>query len=145
MLDMAARVEQGDSGGPIFNGRGQLVGIISGCDGRYTTGPCFPRIRAILRCVLRKTGRAVGGSVRAVLGTPPRSVPVPPATVAPSTGPSEVAGLIVAVQALRVEIKALAAHTHPPQPTPAVDMDVLAEAVKKRIQGSIRIRVEPIQ
>ncbi len=146
MLDMAARVEQGDSGGPILNGRGQLVGIISGCDGRYTTGPCFPRIRAILRAVLRRSARAVDGSVRAALGAPPRSRPVPPRSpVAPSTADTEVAGLIVAVQSLRVEIKALAAHTHPPQPTPAVDLDALVEAIHKRIEGSIIIKVEPIQ
>ncbi len=145
MIDMAAVVQQGDSGGPIFNRRGQLVGIISGCDGRYTTGPCFPRIRAILRRVLRTTGRAVGGSARAALGVPPRSRPVPPRSpVAPSTADSEVAGLIVAVQALRIEINALAAHTHPPQPTPAVDLDALVEAMNERIGGSVVIKVEPI-
>jgi hypothetical protein len=43
---------KGDSGGPILDETGYLVGVISGEDGRTTCGAFFPRIRAFLRCVL---------------------------------------------------------------------------------------------
>ena len=75
MLDVEARVVPGDSGGPLFDAGGRLVGLISGCAGRYTTGPCFTRIRAMLHVLVGGTGSLARGVAQAALGVRRRSPP----------------------------------------------------------------------
>ncbi len=51
LVELRARARQGDSGGPIFNDRGELAGILFGeSDGR-TIGSCSTRVRAFLETV----------------------------------------------------------------------------------------------
>jgi hypothetical protein len=40
------------SGGPILNSEGKIVGIVTTTTGYVSHGPCFPRVRAVLRFVL---------------------------------------------------------------------------------------------
>ncbi len=47
-VELRARARQGDSGGPIFNGQGDLAGVLFGeSDGR-TIGSCSTRVRTFL-------------------------------------------------------------------------------------------------
>lgn len=51
LVELRARARQGDSGGPIFNARGELAGVLFGeSDGR-TIGSCSTRVRAFLETV----------------------------------------------------------------------------------------------
>lgn len=59
-LQLAGAARQGDSGGPIVNARGQVVGVIVGTDGRIVIGPsCRPiaRLLARFRALLRQRPR----------------------------------------------------------------------------------------
>lgn len=47
-LELTGQARQGDSGGPIMNGRRQLVGIILGTNGRVVTGTYCGRVRQFL-------------------------------------------------------------------------------------------------
>ena len=47
-LELSGAARQGDSGGPIFNDQGELVGIVLGTNGRIVTGTACGRIRAFL-------------------------------------------------------------------------------------------------
>jgi hypothetical protein len=50
-VELRARARQGDSGGPIFNTRGELAGVLFGeSDGR-TIGSCSTRVKAFLAAV----------------------------------------------------------------------------------------------
>ncbi|MFM1903296.1 MAG: hypothetical protein RLZZ440_1196 [Planctomycetota bacterium] len=50
-LELQATARQGDSGGPIFNARGELAGVLFGqADGR-TIGSCSARVREFLAAV----------------------------------------------------------------------------------------------
>lgn len=51
LVELRARARQGDSGGPIFNARGELAGVLFGeSDGR-TIGSCSTRVRGFLETV----------------------------------------------------------------------------------------------
>jgi hypothetical protein len=51
LVELRARARQGDSGGPIFNARGELAGVLFGeSDGR-TIGSCSARVRTFLATV----------------------------------------------------------------------------------------------
>ena len=47
-MEVKVASRPGDSGGPIVNTKGRIVGLINGTDGRITAGPCLPRIRKIV-------------------------------------------------------------------------------------------------
>jgi len=49
MVEVIGHARQGDSGGPIFNGRRELVAVCWGCDGRVFCGTFGRRIRNFLR------------------------------------------------------------------------------------------------
>lgn len=50
-VELRARARQGDSGGPIFNARGELAGVLFGeSDGR-TIGSCSTRVKTFLAAV----------------------------------------------------------------------------------------------
>lgn len=48
VLELSGRARQGDSGGPIFNARGEIVGVIMGTDGTTVDGTHCRRIRQFL-------------------------------------------------------------------------------------------------
>lgn len=47
-VELVAKARQGDSGGPIFNARGELAGVLFGQNEGRTIGSCAPRVRAFL-------------------------------------------------------------------------------------------------
>jgi serine protease Do len=58
-VELRATARDGDSGGPIFNQRGHVVGVLFGCSDGKTSGACCMRLREFLerksvRCRLVK-------------------------------------------------------------------------------------------
>jgi len=47
-VELQATARQGDSGGPIFDARGELAGVLFGTRSGHTIGPCSTRLRAFL-------------------------------------------------------------------------------------------------
>lgn len=83
-LDVEAR--QGDSGGPIFNDRGELAGVLFGAAQGTTLGSFGGRVQAFLATLAPDIGRP--SSDRALIAESPtardpRSRPVRPATADP--------------------------------------------------------------
>lgn len=82
----------GDSGGPIFDLRGQLIGVLCGTDGQRRYGSAFPVLRAFLDRVLSDwRPRILPGPVEvpadpgAVAGPPPIPIPSQPgSTITPN-------------------------------------------------------------
>ena len=50
-VELRARARQGDSGGPILNGRGELAGVLFGQSDGHTIGSCSSRVRTFLATV----------------------------------------------------------------------------------------------
>jgi hypothetical protein len=50
-VELQARARQGDSGGPIFNARGELAGVLFGQSDGRTIGSCSTRLRTFLAAV----------------------------------------------------------------------------------------------
>jgi len=50
-VELKARARQGDSGGPIFNARGELAGVLFGQSDGRTIGSCSTRLRTFLAAV----------------------------------------------------------------------------------------------
>jgi hypothetical protein len=57
-LEMSGAARQGDSGGPIFNSRGQLAAVLWGTDGHSIGGTYCGRVRAFLAGIVRRDPRA---------------------------------------------------------------------------------------
>lgn len=51
LVELRARARQGDSGGPIFNERGELAGVLFGESEGRTIGSCSTRVRAFMETV----------------------------------------------------------------------------------------------
>jgi hypothetical protein len=49
MVEVSTSARQGDSGGPIFNARGELAGVLFGSDGGNTSGSYAGRVREFLQ------------------------------------------------------------------------------------------------
>lgn len=71
MVELEAAARQGDSGGPIFNRRGELAGVLWGEGNGYTTGSYCGRVRRFLNGVV-PDGRATAG--QQLVAVPPREV-----------------------------------------------------------------------
>ncbi len=81
MVEVAVSARQGDSGGPIFNGRGELAGVLFGEGGGRTSGSYCGRVRWFLSSVVPigtpstlpggQTGVALAGGDR-----PPAQCPI---------------------------------------------------------------------
>lgn len=50
-VELRARARQGDSGGPIFNARGELAGVLFGESDGHTIGSCSTRVKTFLAVV----------------------------------------------------------------------------------------------
>ena len=58
MIELAAEARQGDSGGPIFNQRGELAGVLFGAGGGTTAGSWSGRVKAFLSPIGSEFGQA---------------------------------------------------------------------------------------
>jgi hypothetical protein len=59
MVELSAAARQGDSGGPIFNARGELAGVLFGSNGKTTSGSFAGRVQSFLaptQLVIRQPG-----------------------------------------------------------------------------------------
>jgi len=88
-MEIGAGVREGDSGGPVLNGRGELVGVAWGSDGRITEATCVGPIRRFLGRLRGRDGRQVIGPPAARPDAPAARrplVPIPPGAqpIAPS-------------------------------------------------------------
>lgn len=96
MVELSVAARQGDSGGPIFNGRGELAGVLFGAARGTTTGSYCGRVRWFLAGVTDEF-RPVPDSPAMIAAQPPaprypepaRSDPSPPgiATEWPTANP----------------------------------------------------------
>ncbi|HLA85985.1 MAG TPA: serine protease, partial [Thermoguttaceae bacterium] len=59
-LVLTGAARQGDSGGPVFNSRGELVGILWGTDGRTVVATQCGRLHVVLREAMGDEGREAG-------------------------------------------------------------------------------------
>jgi hypothetical protein len=106
-VDVAAR--SGDSGGPIFNARGEVAGVLFGANdsfltGGFTMGSYCGRVRGFLVPAYAQFQR-LGGSTQQIAQARPPIPAAPPAAIcpAPATRPAE-----------RVDIAALPATAQRP-------------------------------
>lgn len=91
MVELSAPARQGDSGGPIFNSRGELAGVLFGTAGGKTSGSYCGRVRTFLASVKDDFFRlqpspALMAQARAV--SPAPSLPPPPNTSVPPPSPA---------------------------------------------------------
>jgi hypothetical protein len=89
-LDVAAR--QGDSGGPIFNARGELAGVLFGSNdsffaGQYTMGSYCGRVRRFLASAAGDFERLPGNSPLLAQQAAPRAAAVPAVAIVPQEPP----------------------------------------------------------
>ncbi len=98
MFTLSGKARQGDSGGPVFDSSGQLVGVLWGSDGQVVVATGCSRLREFLRRVLPEWERHPGAS-------PPRGSEPPPGTCpAPCDGDRHASESAVS----RTELAALA-------------------------------------
>ena len=101
MVELSAAARQGDSGGPIFNDRGELAGVLFGSSGGTTSGSYCGRVRVFLSSLWPDL-LATGGKPLELAPPPPEpsaalSLPPPPPTLpadpTPVEPPTEVTSL----------------------------------------------------
>lgn len=83
MVELSAEARQGDSGGPIFNERGELAGVLFGAARGTTTGSYCGRVRAFLENVVPAPGSApasLPGAAALANQTPPMPTTATPPT-----------------------------------------------------------------
>lgn len=79
MVELAAKARQGDSGGPIFNQRGELAGVLFGEGGGRTAGSYCGRVKWFLASLTERPDPTAVAAQRA----PVTHVPGSPVEVAP--------------------------------------------------------------
>jgi len=101
MVELSAPARQGDSGGPIFNGRGELAGVLFGTASGQTSGSYCGRVRMFLTSVrddfFRLRPNPAMYAQQPVASPEPAATPATPATASPvATGNAPVAASAVA-------------------------------------------------
>lgn len=148
---------QGDSGGPVFNGRGELCAVLWGTRDGTTCGACCSRVRKFLERILGRhqqeqppvggsgagTAPSTGGSGRSTDAAPP---PPAPPLVPVTPNPQQCDGIREALEQIRLlkndlrEIReaAQAKPSTPAQPStsPVVSEPVQAPSVPAATQQS---------
>jgi hypothetical protein len=76
MVELSAGARQGDSGGPIFNGRGELAGVLFGAAWGRTTGSYCGRVGQFLTSVADPFQRLDAGSTMIAGPTQPQRTPI---------------------------------------------------------------------
>ncbi|WP_425614861.1 trypsin-like peptidase domain-containing protein [Anatilimnocola sp. NA78] len=83
MVELAAEARQGDSGGPIFNEKGEIAGVLFGSGKGSTSGSYAPRVASFLQGVVPVGPPSLAGAppahVPATLPSAPLPVEGPPA------------------------------------------------------------------
>jgi len=74
MVELNVEARQGDSGGPIFNSRGELAGVLFGAGQGTTLGSYAPRVSNFLATLAPDIGGAGDQSQIAVADRPPPNV-----------------------------------------------------------------------
>lgn len=74
LVEVAAEARQGDSGGPIFNGQGELAGVLFGSGPGYTSGSYGGRVREFLATVIPTGDTPVAAGSTAIATAPPVGV-----------------------------------------------------------------------
>ena len=89
MVELATPARDGDSGGPILNGRGELAGVLFGAGFGRTTGSYCGRVRWFLASAADDFQRLSSNST--MIARRPRPAPAPTAAIGtqPSPQPSE--------------------------------------------------------
>jgi serine protease Do len=93
MVELDVEARQGDSGGPIFNDRGELAGVLFGAGGGTTLGSFGGRVESFLATLAPDIGRANAVLAHASsLAAPTASLAATPATLggAPLLAPDAV-------------------------------------------------------
>jgi hypothetical protein len=67
LVELAAEARQGDSGGPIFNDRGELAGVLFGSGPGYTSGSYAGRVREFLTGVIPASSLNASSTVASAL------------------------------------------------------------------------------
>ncbi len=70
MVELDVEARQGDSGGPIFNDRGELAGVLFGAGGGTTLGSFGGRVESFLATLAPNIGRAADSALVASEATP---------------------------------------------------------------------------
>lgn len=78
MVELAASARQGDSGGPIFNDRGELAGVLFGEGDGLTLGAYCGRVRQFLASVIPEQRSSEGQMVAHYAPRPGAAVSEPP-------------------------------------------------------------------
>jgi hypothetical protein len=63
LVELAASARQGDSGGPIFNSRGELAGVLFGEGGGRTTGAYCGRVHSFLTLAVEQLHKQGAGAL----------------------------------------------------------------------------------
>lgn len=84
LVELVAEARQGDSGGPIFNARGELAGVLFGESGGRTIGASSPRVRAFLASVGSTGYMAPAANALAASSAPATPSPMLPASHRPA-------------------------------------------------------------
>jgi hypothetical protein len=95
MVELSAPARQGDSGGPIFNGKGELAGVLFGTAGGQTSGSYCGRVRAFLTSVREDFFRLQPNP--ALLAQQPLANPFPAANPSTPTTPANVPNAVPGV------------------------------------------------
>lgn len=85
MVELAASARQGDSGGPIFNSRGELAGVLFGEGNGRTSGSYCGRVRWFLAGVAPRVGEPAAEAIvdaKPLAPVPERIEPLPLASLA---------------------------------------------------------------
>jgi hypothetical protein len=85
-LTLTGSAREGDSGGPVFNARGELVAVVWGTDGHTVEGTYCGRVRRFLAGLLGRGGRPAPLRPVPPGPSPPAATP-PPSTAPPSQRP----------------------------------------------------------
>jgi len=88
LVEVDVQARRGDSGGPIYNSRGEVAGILFGAGGNfltgvYTMGSYCGRVRQFLAVPYVAFQRLPGNTT--MLAQAPAPLPPPPVTVTPNT------------------------------------------------------------
>jgi hypothetical protein len=89
MVELDVEAREGDSGGPIFNDRGQLAGVLFGAGQGTTVGSFGPRVQSFLASLVPDIGAADDQALVAVADRTAPNVH----TLGPSSPDGQVAGV----------------------------------------------------
>jgi hypothetical protein len=87
-VEVSVSARQGDSGGPIFNDRGELAGVLFGANPSSTMGSYCGRVRNFLSTVNRDFDRLPNAGEMIAQRPPAYRSPAPPAAIAASARPA---------------------------------------------------------